>query len=145
METEQGHQHPTDQRHTPGISSNPRFTTLRSETDSFTLYPEDSLPTDLQPGSPEAELVTLMKQYGMPRDPRTWQHWPDIFFPHSSRLPNGWTRLWDKTAHKIVFYRVLDGLIQHTQSPKCATTPAGQTGAGRIGNVAKQELLVGCY
>ena len=39
VEAEQGQPDSTDQRHTPGISSNPRFTTLRVETDSFHSVP----------------------------------------------------------------------------------------------------------
>ena len=82
----------------------------------------------------------------MPRDPRTWQHWPDIYFPHSSKLPNGWTRLWDETAHRIVCYRVLDGMIQHNhKAPASALPLLDKQTRSDLELAAKKELLAGCY
>ena len=54
-----------------------------------------------------------MRKRGMPRDPPTWQGWPDVFFPKSPEVPNGWIRMWDETANWIVCFRVLDGSIHH--------------------------------
>ena len=114
---------PPEQRHTLGISSNPWRTTLRSEMDSFTMCVREYLPQDLAPDSPEAELSALMYRYGMPRDPSTWQRWPDLFFPKANKLPNGWTRLWDELAHRIICYRVLDGLIHLNHCAPCSELP----------------------
>merc|ERR1712240_1003297 len=91
--------------------------------DSFTMSVGEYLPQDLAPDSPEAELSALMYRYGMPRDPSTWQRWPDLFFPKATKLPNGWTRLWDELAHRIICYRVLDGLIHLNHCAPCSELP----------------------
>ena len=77
--------------------------------DSFDLQP--LLPTDLPTGTMKHDLVTLMMKIGMPRDPQTWLHWQDVYFPDMGSLPDGWTRLWDETSRRIVCYRVLDGYV----------------------------------
>ena len=68
------------------------------------------------------------------------------FFPHSSKLPNGWTRLWDETAHRIVCYRVLDGMIQHNHKARASALPVlDKQARSELELAAKQELLAGCY
>ena len=91
------------------ISFNPWYLAMRDYADSFTFKP--SLPVPAVHPSPESDLVQLMERYGMPRDPFTWMRWPDLFFPGFTALPNGWTRLWDETAHRIACYRAMDGKV----------------------------------
>ena len=103
--------------------------TQRVETDSFALWPHANLPTDLPPGTPEGDLVTIMTDCGMPRDPRTWQHWPDVFFPTIPRLPNGWTRMWDETARRIVCYRSTIATLHRLRPPHARQGHADPPGA----------------
>ena len=102
------------------ISYNPWYVAMRDYADSFTIKP--CLPEPAVQPSPEFDLIQIMDRYGMPRDPYTWMRWPDVYFPRFTALPNGWTRLWDETAHRIVCYRAIDGKVHldlHPLWPDC--------------------------
>ena len=54
-------------------------------------------------------LLAKFKDFGLPRDPATYEKWQSTYFVEFPPVPEGWIRIWDEVGNSPACFRPVDG------------------------------------